>query len=61
MIIPETGTLLIWLGGAALVFIALVLILSAGQGRVKERLADVSSDERGGQTGGGWPRRRRNG
>lgn len=53
MIIPETGTLLIWLGGAALVFIALVLILSAGQGRVKERLADVSSDEGSGQSGSG--------
>ncbi len=51
MIIPETGTLLIWFGGAALVFIALVLLLGSGQGQVKERLADVSS----GGGGGGSP------
>jgi len=39
--IPEAGTLAIWLGGAAAVFIVMVWLLSLGHGKVNDRLADV--------------------
>lgn len=42
--IPETGTLLIWFGGAALVFLGLVALLGTGRGQVADRLASVSGD-----------------
>lgn len=42
MMIPETSTLLIWLGGAAF-FVIMALLLGMGRGRVANRLADVSS------------------
>ena len=44
MMIPETGTLLIWLGGAGLVLMALVALLGMGRGHVTNRLATVSAD-----------------
>jgi tight adherence protein C len=42
--IPETGTLLIWFGGAALVFLALVALLGTSRGHVTDRLAGVAGD-----------------
>ena len=42
--IPETGTLLIWFGGAAIVFLGLVALLGTGHGRVSDRLANVSAE-----------------
>lgn len=51
--IPETGTLLIWFGGAALVFLALVAMLGTGRGHVTERLAGVSGESVTGQTSAG--------
>jgi hypothetical protein len=44
--IPETGTLLIWFGGAALVFLGLVALLGTGRGQVTDRLASVSGESR---------------
>jgi tight adherence protein C len=44
MIIPETGTLLIWFGGAAIVFVVLVLAFGGWRRSVPKRLADVSSE-----------------
>lgn len=41
--IPETGTLLIWFGGAAAVFVLLVTILGGWRKSVPERLADIST------------------
>jgi hypothetical protein len=45
--IPETGTLLLWLAGAAAVFIMMVVVLGFGRGNVANRLADVSTDSPG--------------
>ena len=42
--IPETGTLLIWLGGAGLVLMALAALLGTGRRQVTDRLATVSGD-----------------
>jgi hypothetical protein len=42
--IPETGTLLIWFGGAALLFLGLVALLGTGRGHVTDRLATVSGE-----------------
>jgi tight adherence protein C len=42
--IPEAGTLLLWFGGAALVFLGLVALLGTGRGHVTDRLASVSGD-----------------
>lgn len=43
--LPETGTLMLWLGGAAAVFIGMVLLLSLGRGnKLEDRLADVSGN-----------------
>jgi tight adherence protein C len=44
MMIPETGTLLIWLGGAGLVLMALAALLGTGRRQVTDRLATVSGD-----------------
>ncbi len=44
MIVPETGTLLIWLGGAGLVLMTVVVLLSMGRSQVSDRLATVSGD-----------------
>lgn len=41
--IPETGTLLIWFGGAAAVFVLLVVVLGGWRKSVPERLADISA------------------
>ncbi len=51
--IPETSTLLIWFGGAALVFLALVALLSTGRGRVTDRLASVSGESTASETAPG--------
>jgi tight adherence protein C len=48
MIIPETGTLLIWLGGAGLVLMALVALLGVSRGQVTDRLSTVSADSMAG-------------
>lgn len=53
MIVPETGTLLIWFGGAAAVFLLLVAILGGRRKSVPERLADISA--RGGTENGEHP------
>jgi len=45
MSIPETGTLLIWFGGAAAVFVLLVVILGGWRRSVPERLADISAGD----------------
>jgi len=52
MIIPETGTLLIWLGGAAAFFLLLAVVLGGRRRSVPERLADVSASN---GTGGEHP------
>ena len=44
MMLPEIGTLWIWLGGAGLLLIGLLLLLGLGQGQVKNRLEGVSAD-----------------
>jgi tight adherence protein C len=44
MMIPETGTLLIWLGGAGLLLMAAVALLGTGRKQVADRLATVSGD-----------------
>jgi len=51
--IPETGTLLIWLGGAAAIFITMVLLLGVGRGNVANRLANVSVEQPVGQPAAG--------
>lgn len=43
MILPEAGTLLVWLGGAVAVLLLLVAILGGRRKNVPERLADVSA------------------
>ena len=45
--IPETGTLLLWLAGAAALIIMMVVALGFGRGNVANRLADVSTDSPG--------------
>jgi tight adherence protein C len=52
--IPEAGTLLIWFGGAALVFLGLVALLGTGREHVSDRLATVGGKPNPGQaaTGG---------
>jgi tight adherence protein C len=53
-VIPETGTLLVWLGGAAAAFIVMVLLLSMGREKhVANRLADVTADRSVGQVAAG--------
>lgn len=40
--IPETGTLLLWFGGAAILFLGLVAVLGTHRSHVSHRLASVS-------------------
>jgi tight adherence protein C len=42
--IPETDTLLLWVGGAAILFLGLVALLGTQRGHVADRLATVSGD-----------------
>ena len=53
MMIPETGTLLIWLGGAGLLLMAAVVLLGMSRSQVSDRLATVAGDSAAGRTASG--------
>ncbi len=49
--LQETGSLILWLGGAGAVFVGMVLLLTMGRGKVDDRLADVMSTKTGTTSG----------